>query len=198
MNVLLSLLLIVSPAVKTESARFNVLQDGKRIGSEEFSIAARGSGYIAEGRTRISSGGQSLDLRSRMDLDAQLRPTYYEVESKGNLIRLRIAQPVSELEVSVQGKAEPVDVRFPADGAILDDNFFHHYLILVYRAALTATTSVPTMVPQQRTLGNVNIRAGANNTYEIETSNLRITATADADGRLIRLVVPDAKVVVER
>ena len=87
--------------------------------------------------------------------------------------------------------------RGDADGAILDDNFFHHYLILLYRAGAQETT-IATFVPQQMTLGAVTIRPTGNRTFEIETSNVKLVATTDPDGRLVRIAVPGAKVVVER
>lgn len=47
-------------------------------------------------------------------------------------------------------------------------------------------------------VGQVTVRSLGNRTYEFDTGNIKATATADAEGRLIRLTVPDAKVVVER
>lgn len=197
MSILLSLALLLAMPIKTEQGQFTIYQDGKRIGTEEFSIGVRPGGYTAEGRTRISVGNQTFDLRSRMELDNELKPTFYEYQSKGNTIRLKVEQPVSELEYIVGGKTEPHDLRLPADGVIIDDNFFHHYLILLYRTGIAGKT-VAAFVPQQMTLGPLTVRSTGNQTYELETSNVKVVATTDADGRLIRLTVPEAKVVVER
>lgn len=197
MNVLLSLLLLLMPAVKPETGKFNILKDGRKIGTEEFTISTRGSGYTAEARTRISANGQNLELRSRMELDAQLFPTYYEVESKGNVMRLKVGQPYSELEIAVQGRVEPHDVRFPSGAAILDQNFFHHYLLLLYRQGISGAT-VSTLEPQTRRLGTILIRSAGDRTYELETTDVKLVATTDAEGRLVRLTVPSANVVVER
>lgn len=196
MTVLLSLVLLLVP-VKPETGHFTIYQDGKKIGTEDFSITLRNGGYLATGRTHIAVGNQTFDLKSRMELDAQLHPTFYQYESRGNIIRLKIENPTSELEYVVGGKSEPHDVRFPADGVIIDDNFFHHYLILLYRAGVTGA-SIPTFVPQQLTLGTLTVRSTGNHIYEIEASDIKLNATTDADGRLIRLTRPDAKVVVER
>lgn len=196
MNVLLTLVLLLVP-IKPETGHFTIYQDGKKIGTEDFTISLRTGGYVAQGRTQLSVGNQNFDLKSRMELDEQLRPTFYEYESKGNIIRLRVGTPTSELEYVVGGKPVPHDVRFPSNGAIIDDNFFHHYLLLLYRAGVTAS-SIPTFVPQQLTLGTLNVRSTGNHTYEIETSDVKLTATTDADGRMIRLTRPDAKVIVER
>ncbi|MBI4475380.1 MAG: hypothetical protein HY646_22135 [Acidobacteria bacterium] len=197
MSILLSFLMMLIPQVKLENGRFNIIQDGKRIGTEEFSITTRGTGYTAEGRIRITSGRETTEVRSRMELDSQLRPTYYEQQSKQGVIRLRIAQPLSELEYSVGGREQQHDIRFPENGAILDDNFFHHYLILLYRPGISGAI-VPTLVPTSGTMGTLAIRQSADHTYELQTENNRLIATTDSDGRLIRLTAPDANVVVER
>lgn len=196
MRLLLLALLIAIP-VKTEHATFKILQDGKRIGEEDFSITGRPDGYLAEGRTRIRVGNESLELKSRMELDLNLKPRLYEFQSGTSSIRLKIEKPVSELETIVDGKSTPYDIRFPEDGAIVDDNFFHHYLLLLYRSA-NGTDTVSVFVPQQMALGSISIRKSGNNNYELETTNLKLSATTDADRRLIRLSVPDAKVIVER
>jgi len=196
MNVWFSLFMLLAP-IKTESGHFNIYQDGKQIGTEEFSISQRSEGYLAIGHTQISVNNQTFDLRSRMELDQQLKPTFYEFQSKGNVVRLKVGKPISDLEYSVDGKIQPHEVNFPGDGVIIDDNFFHHYLILLYRAGANRTT-LATFVPQQMTLGALTVRPAGNRTFEIETSNVKMIATTDPDGRLVRITVPEAKVVVER
>jgi hypothetical protein len=196
MNILLSFVLLLIP-IKAETGRFTIYQDGKQIGTEEFSIMPTGHGYVAQGRTQISSGTELADLKSRMELNEALKPTSYEYQSKGNIIRLKVADPLSELEYVVNGKSETQDVRFPADGVIIDNNFFHHYSLLLYRAAQGAS-AIPALVPQELTIGQISVRSLGNRTYEFDTGNIKATATTDAEGRMIRLTVPDAKVVVER
>jgi hypothetical protein len=88
-------------------------------------------------------------------------------------------------------------VRFPVNGIIIDNNFFHHYALLLYRTGLNST-AIPALVPQELTVGQITVRSLGNRTYEFDTGNIKVTATTDQDGRMIRLTVPDAKVVVER
>jgi hypothetical protein len=196
MNILFSLLLLLAP-VKVETGRFTIYQDGKKIGTEDFSIAERQGGYQAQGHTQISVNNETVDLQSRMELDEKLNPTFYEVSSKGSVLRLKIGNPLSELEYTAEGKTEPQDIRFPAGGAIIDENFFHHFLLLLYRVGMGGT-DIPTFVPQQLTIGTLTVKPAGKQTFELETSNLKLVATTDSDGRLIRLTVPEAKVVVER
>ena len=128
MNALLLLLLLLAP-VKLEHGRFTITKDGKRVGIEEFSIARRGTGYLVEGKTTIGDVVKS----SRMELDAKLVATSYEASSAAGMIRVKIISPISELQSVVNGETSSADFRFPEGGAILDNDFFHHYLILMYR-----------------------------------------------------------------
>src|SRR5262245_26261631 len=126
MNVLLPLVLLLAP-IKVETGQFNIIQDGKKIGTEQYTITRIPTGYKIEGKTSID------DISSKMELDENLIPTFYEYTKGQGAIRVRVNNPLSELE-SVSGTAtESIDFRFPEKGIILDNNFFHHFLILLYR-----------------------------------------------------------------
>jgi len=197
MNVLFAFLLVA--ALRPETGRFTIYQDGKKIGTEEFTITPRRGGYSVEGRTVFMDPNNPVDLKSRMELNENLNLTSYDFQSTASSIHLKIDSPTSELEYTVQGAKKSDDVRFPDGGAIMDTNFFHHYAILLYRfAAVPAKSTLPVFVPQQLELGSITMKNTGNNTFEIDTGNFKVVATTDKDGRLIRLNVPDAKVVVER
>lgn len=192
MNVLLPLVLVLSP-IKMESARFTISQEGKRIGTEEFSIVQRQEGYLVEGRTRIGD----VSISSRMELDPKLAPTSYEYSNPQGTIRVKVAEPVSELQSVAGGETSSVDFRFPTGGVILDNNFFHHYLILLYRVE-AGQNLFSVFVPQEMKVGSASVRSTGSRTYDLDVGDVRLQATTDADGRLIKLAVPSAKVIVER
>ncbi len=192
MNVLLSLVLLLAP-VKIEHGRFNVIKDGKRIGTEEFSVTKQGAGYVIDGKTTLGD----LTISSKMEMDDKLAPTSYEASSREGTMRVRVASPISELQTVVGGETSSADFRFPDGGVILDNNFFHHYLILLYRAQAGRNT-FPVFVPQDRSIGAATVRSTGPRTYELEFGDVKMQATTDADGALIRLTVPSANVVVER
>jgi len=196
MNILLSLVLLFAP-VKADSGRFTIYMDGKKIGTEDFSITAERGGYFAQGRTQISTGPETFDLLSRMQLNDRLLPLSYEFETQGGTIKLKVADPVSELEITADGATQSRDIRFPTNGAIIDANFFHHYLLLLYRTGISGQT-VDVLIPREMTVGQLRVRDAGNRTFEFETSDAKAVATTDAEGRLIRLAFPEAKVVVER
>src|SRR3954468_6963158 len=127
MTWLLPLVLLFAP-IKVETGQFNIIQDGKKIGTEQYSITKIQTGYRIEGRTSLD------DISSKMDVDENLNPTSYEYTKGQGTIRVRVGRPLSEFESTAPGgQPESIDFRFPDHGIILDNNFFHHFLILMYR-----------------------------------------------------------------
>ena len=194
MSILFALLLLVAP-VKTEIGRFTITQDGRPIGTEEFSITAIRGGYRAEGTTQLS--GDPTPIKSRMELDEQLNLLSYEYTRGTGTIRVKIESPVSEYETVADGQASSIDFRFPSGGFIVDNNFFHHYVLLLYKVGASGN-SLSVFVPQDMQMGLATVRPKGNRTFELEIGSIKAEATTDADGRMLRLTVPDAKVVVER
>src|SRR5581483_8358879 len=101
MNVFLPLLLLLMP-LRMETGRFTIYQDGKKIGTEDFTITPQDKGYVVDGHTVISDNSQNADLLSHMELDADLKPTLYQFTSPVGSIRMKIDNPVSQLEYSFQ------------------------------------------------------------------------------------------------
>jgi hypothetical protein len=191
-NVLISLLLLLTP-VKLEHGQFTILKDGKKIGTEEFSIAKRGTGYLVEGKTTVGE----LVISSQMQLNDKLGVTSYQVSTREGSLAVKVTPPVSELESVVNGETSSADFRFPDGGVILDNDFFHHYLILMYRVQ-AGQTSFSVFVPRDMRDGTATVRRTGPGRYDLDVGEVRLQATTDADGRLTKLVVPSANVVVER
>ena len=194
---LFSLILLAILPLQVESSRFIVSVEGERVGTEEFSVVRNGSGFLATGHTRLDVNGQRVDVRSRMELDDNFNPITYEYRSGDQALNVDIAGQVAEIEYTESGQRTPYDIRFPLGGMIVDDNFFHHYMFVLYRLGEAGGT-VPVFVPQQMTLGALEIVRVGEGSYEMQSGNLRLRATTDEDGRLLRLTLVDSNVVVER
>jgi len=191
MNLLLSLVLLLAP-IKIETGQFNIVQDGKKIGTEQYSVTKIQTGYRIEGRTTLDN------ISSKMEVDENLVPTFYEYTKGQGTIRVKVNSPVSELESTVPGaQPETIDFRFPERGIILDNNFFHHFLILLYRFQ-SGERMFSVFVPQDMRVGSASVRPTGPRSFDLEVGDVKLQATTDADGRLMRLTVPDAKVVIER
>ena len=196
MTMILSLVLLVAALpLEVETARFNIVKDGMKIGIEEFSISKLEAGYVVRGRTRIETGGRTDEIQSRLELDQELKATLCEFKSADTVIRLTVESSVSELQYGNR----TTDVRFPQDVGIIDTNFFHHYLILLQRIGKDpGPTETMVFVPQQMRLGTITVRGAGDGTYELDTENLRLVVLTDEKGRLVRISVPDQRVAVER
>ena len=192
MSLLLSLLLLFAP-IKVEQGRFNISREGKRIGTDEFAITMRGANYVIDGKVTIGD----LTVSSKMEVDEKLLPVSYEVSSPQGKIQLQVTPPISELKSIVGGQTSSADFRFPEGGVILDNNFFHHYLILMYRVH-AGQNDFGVFVPQDRSVGSAKVRSIGPRTYQLQVGDVQMEATTDAEGSLRRLTVPAAKVVVER
>jgi hypothetical protein len=188
------LLLMLAP-IQLETGRFSIVQNGQRIGTEEFSITAKGTGYLVEGRTQLA--GDPTILSSRMELDAMLNPIAYEYRQGPATLSLKIAQPLSEVTSSNGGAESSTGFRFAPGSFIVDNNLFHHYLLLLYRVGNKGAT-LPIFVPQDMRQGSATIVSKGNLKYELQMGDIRLQATTDANGRLLKLEVPDANVVIER
>jgi hypothetical protein len=192
---ILTVLLLLAPVVP-ESARFTIRQNGQTIGTEEFSIRARDKGYLAEARTQLT--GDPTTLTSRMELDENLIPTFYEYTRGAGTIRVKVDSKSSELTVLENGEASSTDFRYPGSASIIDNNFFHHFLLLLYRVKGTSEQTFQIFVPQDMRVGQARVRPTSSRTFGLELGEVKLEATVDAQGRLLRLAVPGANVVVER
>jgi hypothetical protein len=191
MNLILPLVLLLAP-IKVESGQFNILQDGKKIGTEQYSITKIQTGYRIEGKTTLDN------ISSKMDLDENLVPTFYEYTKGDGTIRVKVGNPLSEFEsIAAGGQPESIDFRFPDRGIILDNNFFHHFMILMYRFQ-AGEKMFSVFVPQDMRVGSASVRPTGPRSFDLDVGDVKLQATTDADGRLMRQSVPDAKVVIER
>lgn len=193
MNLFLSLLLLFAPAIKTEHGHFNILKDGRPIGTDDFSVSRPGSNYIIEGRTKIGD----TTLTSRLEVTENLVPVSYELTTPGGTTRVTVGSPLSSLETVVNGETQSADFRFPDGGIILDNNVFDNYLILMYRVQM-GQKDFSVFVPQDRSEGKATVKPAGPRTYDLEIGDVKMQATVDADGTLTKLSVPAAKVLVER
>jgi hypothetical protein len=161
MNVLLSLLLLVMPApVKTEHGRFNIVKDGRNIGTDEFTVSRHDTNYVFESKIVIGA----TTISSRMEVTEKLMPVSYEVSNSEGTLKVSVASPVSELQTVINGETSSADFRFPEGGVILDNNLFDHYLVLMYRAQ-AGQRDFSVFVPQDKRVGTAKVLSSGPRTY---------------------------------
>src|SRR5437879_11911999 len=87
--------------------------------------------------------------------------------------------------------------------AVLDNNLYHQYAVLarIYDWSKRGVQTFPVLIPQELTPGSITVESAGSassdgKTYEglkVTTSDLEILLLLDANHRLMRLEVPDAK-----
>ena len=118
-----------------------------------------------------------------MEVTDKLLPVSYEASNAAGSLKVNVASPLSELQTVVNGETSSADFRFPEGGVILDNNFFDHYLILMYRVQ-AGESKFSVFVPQDRSIGSATVRPGSPRNYDLEIGEVHMQATVDADGSL--------------
>lgn len=204
----------VSGVLAQDKGKFNINLGGQTVGHEDFEIVPSGGGWLAKGTADIKPPqGSASKVTGSLALQPNGAPISYEWTSqaeKTNGARVVFANGEAKLTLQMQG-ARPYDQTFSFGTpliAVLDNNLYHQYAVLarIYDWSKGGEQSFPVLIPQELTPGTINVVSTGSatadgKTYEglkVSTSDLQILLLLDANHRLIRLEVPDAKVSVVR
>jgi hypothetical protein len=203
------------PAGLSQRGALRILQGGQPIGSERYDIAATPTEVNARATVELRLGEAVWHQTSSLMLGADLAPRRYE---------FRLEAPTKSW-VRMDFQSGEATVRFPrSDGkedqqvfsfrsprvALLDNNFFHQYLLLarLYDFAKGGAQTFEVFVPQAVQPGEMMVELVGVETQSVAgkpeaVRHLRCT-TADnsvefwvsASGRFVRLTAADGKVEV--
>ncbi len=155
-----------------DSGSFGIFVNGKRIGTETFHIESGPAGNVASSQIKVDDGASKAEQNSEMRFGSDGSLRQYAWHSTVPLKEESIVEPNEELLVEhitfADQKKQTVPYILPLSTVILDDNFFSHREILVWR--YLATGCVPqtgrlhcspiqfgTLVPHQHLSGNVTV-----------------------------------------
>ena len=197
-----------------DKGKLTIKLAGQTVGHEEFEIAPSGGGWLAKGTAEIKPPeGAATKVSGSLTLQQDGAPISYEWTSqaeKTNGAHLVFANGVASITLEMQG-ARPFqqDLTFNSPLiAVLDNNLYHQYAVLarIYDWSKGGAQTFPVIIPQELTPGTITVQSTGSatadgKTYEglkVNTSDLEILLLLDSNHRLVRLEVPDAKVVVSR
>jgi hypothetical protein len=220
------LLTLVGVSVSTTSAlaqagfedegAFEILVNGRPVGTEQFSIRQTGVGagaeFIATGRVQVSLATGTLDLAPRLRASGlQADPVAYEVSVGGDAPR-RIVGTVGSGRFSariVTATGEQLREYVASSGAtVLDEGVAHHYYFLARR---TRSGRIPILIPREnrqvmaevidRGEQSMNIRGSQVILYHLvvrPNGGEERHVWVDTLGRVIRVEIPDRNYVALR
>ncbi|HUE96489.1 MAG TPA: hypothetical protein VMN39_07500 [Longimicrobiaceae bacterium] len=195
---------------------FNILVNGRQVGTEEFSIRQSGVGenseFIATGRVQVLLPSGSLDLTSRLRSSGfQANPVAYEVTVGGDAAR-RIVGTVGSGRFSAKimtPSGEQLREYVASSGAtVVDEGIAHHYYFVARR---TRSGSLPIIIPREnrQTMAAVEDRGEEQMTIGGTATTLYHLVMrpqggedrhvwVDVLGRVIRVEIPDRSYVAVR
>jgi len=197
-----------------DKGKFTIKLGGQTVGHEEFEIAPSGGGWLAKGTAEIKPPeGASSKISGSLTLQGNGAPISYQWSAqaeKTNGAHILFANGVASITLEMQG-ARPFqqDLTFNSPLiAVLDNNLYHQYAVLarIYDWSKGGVQTFPVLIPQELTPGSITVQSTGSasadgKTFEglkVSTSDLEILLLLDANHRLRRWDVSDAKVSVIR
>ena len=191
------------------------MQQGIEAGTEEFSFAPAGNGWVMEDETIIHVGG-SVEMRTsgQLRLSADGTPQRYTWNAQGDKKAsgaVDFENGTAKTSTTVSAAKQPVRQDFTFSSprvAVLDNNLYEQYAILgrIYDWNAKGAQSFSVLIPQDATPGTVDAEAlgtknvdGANlELLRVHSTDLEIELYFDLRFHLMRLEVPAANAVITR
>jgi len=213
-----------------EKGKFRVVVEGQAVANEEFEISRSGNEWVARAKVEISkAGGGPAKLQGKLRLAADGAPLAYEYEwspaggkkasatvvFQGGTARLESRKEGGEpliqeflFEASAGAGTESAGGNVRPRVAILDNNLYHHYILLarLYGWEKKGAQTFRVLIPQEQIPGAITVEwAGPQeigvarfDLLRVRSTDLEIELYFDANHRLVRLAVPSSKVEVVR
>ncbi|MEE8257386.1 MAG: hypothetical protein V3R60_05790 [Acidobacteriota bacterium] len=208
------------PTFSRDEGVYVVYRNGQVMANEKFRIVARGRTIEAKGETTITNPANSsqtlpkstaeLTLDSSWNLSSYkwrqtgLKQSRIDLTFKANLIEARVRRAGSKTKLR--------QFLLPANIVILDNNFMHHFALLLYRYDMARGGSqlFQVFVPQEvrpgllnvQFLGTETIELGGQSVllgrYKVQTESLALDVWADEKRQLRRLSFPAEGIEVIR
>ena len=212
------ILAVVGPAAAapdSQEGQLRILADGQLIGRERYQITRTATEIQANGEVDLEIEGQKVRQTSRLLLGADLAPRSYEWKTetpKTAWVRIEFAGAVATVRYLPPDAKEDQQV-FTFDTprvALLDNNFFHQYLLLaeLYDYQAGGAQTVKVFVPQAVQPGEVRLELRGVETLEVEgqpqpvrqlaitTEDNEVLLWVTESGRFVRLRAPQMNVEV--
>lgn len=192
-----------------DQGKFEISVDGKQVGTEEFSVAHDGAGWVARGTTEFHLASGTGRVTGELHLNAAGAPLRYEWNlDAGKKVTSKTIFDGNEAKMSTDmGQKTPLeqDFMFASPVVILDNNLYDQYGVLarLYNWSTRGPQNFAVLIPQEHQPGNITVEStgpasGNNQQLRVHTSDLDVFLTLDSSHRLMRINVPSSKAEIVR
>jgi hypothetical protein len=209
---------LAAQTVTLDEGSFRLSLGGKEVGTEVFSIRQNGSGpsavIIAVGRVVADGDKGPQELSSELQVaGGTLRPAAYEVRVQGaasEQIKGRVVGGRFSAQI-VSPAGEMMREYLAGEGAVVVDEGVAHQYYFLARRAEGKNTRIPVIIPRLNRQVVAEIAAAgpekiaiAGRSYEAtkyvitSAGNPRREVWVDAEGRVLRLEIPDRSFIAQR
>lgn len=150
-----------------EQGTFKILFGGEVIGQERFQIAGDGNNFKASAEIKLTvergSTTATFHIRPVLQFTKTFEPLSYQIfqESGANIMKARVNfKPGRSQAIYETGKeADTREIELKKDVLVLDDNVFHHYILLAKRFDFSkgGVQEFNAFVPQQFMAGSLTV-----------------------------------------
>ena len=151
----------------SEQGKFKILFNGEQIGEEKFQIQGEGSNFKASAEIHLTVDREkeklTFHINPALQFTNRFEPISYQVvqEAGANKTKARINFKPGRSEVvyeTGQGK-DSREIELKPDVLVLDDNVFHHYILLTRRYDFLkgGLQEFSAFIPQQFLSGTISV-----------------------------------------
>lgn len=201
-----------------DEGTFRILENGREVATETFSIRQTGSGagavIIASGRISYREGPRQ-ELRSVLELSGDaLRPAGYDVRITGQdsmHIAARSAGGRISARIITSGGERAREYLVSEGALVADESVAHHHYFIARAVPGEEQVRIPVIVPLEGRQLWATVTAGAEQSIQIAGSaiparpltiqiegNGERRVWVDANNRVMKLEVPARSLVAER
>jgi hypothetical protein len=150
-----------------DQGSFKILFNGEQIGEEKFQIVADASHFKAFAEIRLTVEREkdraTFTIKPTLQFTKAFEPISYQViqESGSNRMRAQVnfKPGRSEAVYETEQQKDPREIELKSDVLVLDDNVFHHYILLAKRYDFLkgGVQEFSAFIPQQFLAGSISV-----------------------------------------
>jgi hypothetical protein len=203
-----------------ERGIFRILFNGEQIGEEKFQIVADASNFRAFAEISLTVEREkdkaTFTIKPLLQFKKTFEPISYEVlqESGPNKMKAHVnfKPGRSEALYETERQKDPREIELRPDVVVLDDNVFHHYILLARRYDFLkgGVQEFPAFIPQQFLAGTITVEdkgmekvalGGSPVPLQhlfVDSGELQFSLWLNKRHELLKISVPKSNVDVER